>query len=357
MTDESLFAFPEKPQVRVQKGEFRFAAIGLAHGHIYGMCEGLEKAGAELACIWDEDRELVDRFLQRFPGTRVAESEAEILKDPGIKLVASADIPSRRCPLGIRVMESGKDYVCDKAPLTSEEQLCAARECAARTGRRYFVFYSERTGSEAGVYAGLLIDRGVIGRVVNVIGTGPHKLFGSEKRGEWFYKRETQGGILIDIGSHQLDQFLAYTGNTKAKITSSRIANFAHREYPEFDDFGDCSIVGENGATGYFRVDWFTPDGVKTFGDGRTLIVGTEGYIELRKYTDIGVSDDRDNVIVATNDGVRKMCVTGKVGLPFFFDVINDCLDRTETAMTQTHAFYCAELSLAAQTSALDVER
>ncbi len=357
MINKDLLALPEKAGRVVENGEFPFAAVGLSHGHIHGMCAGLISAGANLKYVYDENPELVAAFLERCPGVPVAKSLDEILSDKEIKLVASADIPSKRCPLGIKVMEAGKDYLADKAPLVNLEQLEMARAAVKKTGRKYAVYYGERLGSECGIYAGTLIERGAIGRVINIIGTGPHKLYGGEKRREWFYKRETQGGILIDIGCHQIEQFLYYTGNTKATISSSRIGNYNHKQYPEFDDFGDCNIVGANGATGYFRVDWFTPNGVKPFGDGRTFICGTDGYIELRKYTNIGVDDIGNNMIIATNDGVESINVNGKIGLPYFGQLILDCLEGTEKAMTQEHAFYSAELSILSQNAALDCER
>lgn len=357
MINKDLLALPEKAGKVVKDGEFPFAAVGLSHGHIYGMCAGLISAGATLRYVYDDDPSLVAAFLERYPDTPVAKSLDEILSDKSIKLVASADIPSKRCSLGIKVMEAGKDYFADKAPLVTLEQLDTARNAVRRTGKKYAVYYGERLGSECGMFAGTLIERGAIGRVINVIGMGPHKLANGEKRGEWFYKRETQGGILIDIGSHQIEQFLHYTGNNRATVTSSRIGNYNHKEFPEFDDFGDCNLLGANGATGYFRVDWFTPLGVKPFGDGRTVIVGTDGYIELRKYTDIGVEDIGNNMVIATNDGVEKLNVNGKIGLPYFGQLILDCLEGTERAMTQEHAFHSAELSIIAQNAAFDCKR
>ena len=357
MITKELLSLPEKAGRVVKDGEFPFAAVGLSHGHIYGMCEGLLSAGATLKYVYDDDPALVANFKKRYPDVLVAKDLDEILSDKEIKMVTSADVPSKRCPLGIKVMEAGKDYLADKAPLVTLKQLDEVRAAVKKTGRKYAVYYGERLGSESGVFAGELIKRGVIGRVLNVIGTGPHKLFGGEKRREWFFRRETQGGILIDIGCHQIEQFLYYTDNTRATITSSRIGNYSHKQYPEFDDFGDCNLLGANGATGYFRVDWFTPSGVKPFGDGRTFIMGTDGYIEVRKYTDIGVSDVGENMIVSTNDGVEKLCVAGKIGLPYFGQLILDCLEGTERAMSQEHAFYSAELSIIAQTAAFDCER
>lgn len=354
MISERLLAYPALPTPAVREGEFPFAAVGLAHGHIYGMCEGLRATGGTLSWVYEEDEALLRAFLKRYPTVRAARCLDEILEDPKIKMVASAAIPSHRCPIGLRVMASGKDFFADKAPFVTMEALEAARRACAETGRKYAVFFSERCASESAVYAGHLIERGAIGRVLNVIGMGPHKLNCGERRGDWFYQRETSGGILIDIGSHQIEQFLYYTGNENATVTHARIANYAHAEHPEFDDFGDCAITGENGASGYFRVDWFTPDAFPAFGDGRTVIEGTEGTIELRKYHDpsTGLSD---LVVLSNKDGCECRSVKGRVGLPFFGELIRDCLEGTERAMTAEHAFTAAALSIRAQKSALDL--
>ncbi len=353
MISEQLLSYPALPQKAVREGEFRFAAVGLAHGHIYGICDGLLSAGATLDWVYEEDSALLEPFKARFPWVRVARSYEEILEDRSLKMVASAAIPSERCSIGIKAMESGMDYLCDKAPFVTMEALAAARDAVKRTGKKYAVFYSERLGSESGEYAGLLIDRGVIGDVINVIGLGPHKHHISP-RAPWFYQRKTSGGILIDIGSHQFEQFLHYTKNKSARIDSARIANYANREHPEFDDFGDCSLTGENGATGYFRTDWFTPNSFPAFGDGRTVILGTEGYIELRKYHDVS-SSGSNTVLISNHEGTECRSVTGKIGFPFFAKLIRDCLDRTENAMTQEHTFAAAELAVRAQLCAVDL--
>ena len=337
-----------------QRGEFVFAAVGLAHGHIFQMCRGLIEAGATLKWVYDDDASLVANFLIQFPQAKTACNVEQILLDNAVRLVASADIPSRRAPLGMRVMQSGKDFFSAKAPLINAEQLTAVKKTVSETGRKFAVFFSERLASEAAVYAGELISRGVIGRVIGVNILAPHKLGG--ERPAWFYRRDTAGGILIDIGSHQIEQFLYFTGNKNADILSSAVANFAHKEHGEFDDFGSCSLLGENGAVGHFVVDWFTPDGIGAFGDGRVFLTGTEGTIELRIYLDIGVCDETDTVFVATKSGVEKVCVRGKIGLPYFGRLIEDCLYRTQNAMSQEHIFSVMQLALAAQAGAVHLE-
>ncbi|WP_248930727.1 Gfo/Idh/MocA family protein [Paenibacillus hamazuiensis] len=351
-----MFYAPKgKPNPVCAPGEFRFAAIGLDHGHIYGMSQGLIEAGGQLDWVYDPDPAKVAAFQNKFPHVKAARSEQEILQDSGIRLVAGAAIPSERCALGLRVMSHGKDYFTDKAPLTTLEQLEQAKQKAAETKQKYAVYYSERLHVESAVYAGQLIEQGAIGRVVQVIGLGPHRI-NANSRPDWFFDRDRFGGILCDIGSHQIEQFLYYTGAKNAAIAHSKKANYHHKQYPQFEDFGDATLVGENGATGYFRVDWFTPDGLSTWGDGRTTILGTDGYIELRKYVDIGRNQKGDNVYLVNSEGEHYWNVSGQVGYPYFGQLILDCINRTENAMTQEHAFKAAELSVIAQRNAAHIE-
>lgn len=351
-SEGARYAPSPMPQPVVADGEFVFAAAHLDHGHIYGMSEGLIGAGASLKWVYDRDPAKVQDFVQRFPQVRVARSEQEILDDDAVHLVAGAAVTSERADLGLRVMDAGKDYFTDKAPLTTFEQLAAVREATARTGRKYAVYYSERIHVESAVLAGQLIEQGAIGRVLQVIGLGPHRIGNPSTRPAWFFEKEKYGGILCDIGSHNFEQILFFTGATDAEIVSSSIANYAHPEFPELDDYGDAHVVTNNGATGFVRVDWFTPDGLSTWGDGRTILLGTEGYIELRKYTNIATDDGPGQLFLVDGEGEHRIPTTGTVGYPFFGQLIRDCLDRTETAMTQAHALKAAELSLQAQAGA-----
>ncbi len=353
--DGMNYAPQGKPNPVCARGDFRFAAVGLDHGHIYGMCNGLLEAGAELAAVYDPDPAKVAQFIKTFPDARPASSEAEILEDPSLQLVASAAVPADRCPLGLRVLDHGKDFFADKPILTTLEQLAAAREKARLTGRKYAAYYSERLHVEAAVYAGELVKAGAIGRVLQVIGLGPHRL-NLPSRPDWFFHRGRYGGILCDIGSHQIEQFLYYADVQEARVVQSKVANFHHKAYPEFEDFGDASLVGDNGAVHYFRVDWFTPDGLGVWGDGRTFILGTDGYIELRKYLDVARDPEGDHVYLVDQHGEQHIPVHGRVGFPYFGELILDCLNRSDKAMTQAHTFKAAELSIQAQLQAERVE-
>ncbi len=335
-----------------EKDRFVFAAAGLEHGHINGMVGGLLEAGACCKWVWDPDPVKVKAFLEKFPQAKAARCLAEVLEDNEVRMVAAAAIPADRCALGVRVMESGKDYFTAKTPLTTLAQLEQAKAACVRTRRRYFCYFSERLRSECAIYAGELVKKGAIGRVIQVLGLGPHRLTAAS-RPEWFFKKQLYGGILCDIGSHQIEQFLYFTGAEDAKVVRSQIANYAHPETPELDDFGDAMLVADNGASGYFRVDWFTPDGLSTWGDGRTVILGTDGYIELRKNLNVATDPAGDHLFLVDKSGEHHLEASGKVGYPFFNQMIRDSLDGTETAMTQAHIFKAAELCVRAQNQAV----
>ncbi len=337
-------------------GEFPFAATYLEHGHIYGQCDGLIEAGGELRWVYDSDPRRVDVFCKKYPQVRPASSFESILDDPEIKLVTAAAIPNQRGPLGCRVMEAGKDYFTDKAPFTTLEQLEMARQVAAKTSSKYMVYYSERLHVECAVLAGLLVEQGAIGRVLQTIGTGPHRL-SLDSRPEWFFDHEQTGGILCDLGCHQCEQFLFFTGSTDARINFSAVANYHNPAHPGLEDFGETSLTGNSGASGYYRVDWFTPDGLRSWGDGRLMILGTTGYIELRKYIEIGAASPQgDQLYLVDEKGEHRISCSGQIGYPFFGQLILDCLNRTEKAMTQAHAFKAAELCLKSQMSAMRLD-
>lgn len=338
----------------VNKGEFVFAATALDHGHIFGMTNGLLEAGGVCKAVYDPIPERAESYAARYPGVKVYDSLDRILEDKEINMVLGAAVPNLRCELGIRVMNAGKDYFTDKTPLTTLEQLENAKTAVKNTGRKYMTYFSERLHVEGAVLAGQLVMDGAIGDVIEVSCLAPHRL-SAPSRPDWFWSRERSGGTLCDIGSHQMEQFLYYTKNENAKVLSSRLGNYANHDHPEFNDFGSANLLGDNGATQFLRVDWFTPDGLSAWGDGRLFLLGTKGYIEVRKYLDLARSTVGDNVYIADAEGERVINASGTVGFPFFGELILDSLNRTEIAMTQSHVFKAAELCVLAEMNAVDL--
>jgi len=324
----------------------RFAAININHGHIYGQTNALLNAGAELVSFFAKEPELVAQYSAQFPQAKLGTSEQTILEDESIDLIITAGIPAERAPLGIAAMQHGKDFMSDKPGFTTLAQLDEARRVQAETKRIYSVDYSERFENRATEKAAELVRGGAIGEVVNVIGTGPH-LARLETRPEWFFQRERYGGIICDIGSHQFDQFLYFSQEKNVEIVASQVANYHHPDTPELEDFGDVMLRGER-CTGYIRVDWFTPDGLPTWGDGRLFVIGSEGYIEARKYVDIAGRPGPDHLFLVNGEDVQYIDCSG-VELPYGKNLVYDIVNRTETAMSQEHCFYASELALTAE--------
>jgi predicted dehydrogenase len=341
---EEIILKPEKRSV--PKDSIRFSVIGLNHNHIYGMVGSLITGGGVLVAVYSKEPDLLQGFTSRYPNVKVAKSEEEILDDDSIQLVASASIPSDRAPLGIRVMESGKDYMTDKPGIVTFEQFENVKKVQKRTNHIYSIMYSERLGNPASVKAGELVQAGAIGKVVQTVGLGPHRMTPAT-RPDWFFDPDKAGGILCDIGSHQCDQFLFYTGSRQAEVNFAQIGNFNIPKYPKYMDFGDMSVRSPH-ATGYIRIDWFTPDGLATWGDGRTFILGTDGYIEMRKYIDIA-GRQGGNHLFLVNQKETKYYNCSEVYMPYGEQLVSDVANRTETAMTQEHCFLATELALTAQ--------
>jgi predicted dehydrogenase len=335
-------------KVVVEPGEFPYAAAYLDHMHIIGMTSALQQAGGDLRYIYDADSKRAVEFQKTFPEAQIVDDFQTILDDPVIKLVAAAAIPNERCAIGLKVMDAGKDYFTDKCPFTSLDQLAQAREKVKETGQKYMVYFSERLHNAPTFAAGELVREGAIGKLLQVIVTAPHRL-SKDNRPDWFFDKARYGGILTDIGSHQFEQFLHYGNTTQAKINYSRVENFNSPDKPGLDDFGETSLTLSNGVSCYCRIDWFTPDAARAWGDGRLIALGTEGYIEVRKYLDVGRPDNPPSLFLVNNTEEREMTFEGAQHFPFFGDLILDCLNRTENAMTQEHAFMSAELSLKAQ--------
>lgn len=342
----------------VPKGTVKFSVCGMSHDHIYGMVGAMQRGGAELVSVYAQEPERGDTFEKRFPGVKRARSVEEVLHDPSIQLVLSSAVPNQRAKIGIAAMRAGKDFLSDKPGALTLEDLEQIRKTVAETKKIYAIMYSELLEVKAAVKAGELVHAGAIGKVIQTINIAPHQITQkpggdagiSGGRPAWFWEPDQGGGILADIGSHQVEQFLFYTGSTKAEVVASQVANVRHPQHPRFQDFGDMMLHGDKGF-GYVRLDWFTPGGLGTWGDGRLFMLGTDGYIELRKYVDIAGRKGGNHLFIVDAQGQRYIDCSN-VALPFGPQFVADVANRTHKAQDQTQALLTAELVIRAQMAA-----
>jgi predicted dehydrogenase len=327
-----------------------FAALGMDHRHIYGMSQGMIDAGAELRGWWtDGTPQPVEGFVARFPDAP-RRGLQEILDDPKVAVVLIACRPDQRADLAIAAMRAGKDVMTDKPGCISAEELARLRSVVAETGRIWSVNFSERFEVPATTVATRLIQDGAIGQVIHTVGLGPHRL-NAASRPDWFFDAATYGGILTDIASHQIEQFLHFTGSEDAEVTLASVGNYANPQHPKFQDFGEIALRSGH-AHGYIRVDWYTADALPNWGDGRLMISGTEGSIELRKYVDIAGRPGTDHLFLV-NGSRCEYIDCADADLPYFRALLADIRDRTETACPQARTFRVCDLAIQAQALAV----
>jgi predicted dehydrogenase len=314
----------------------RFSVVGTDHLHVVELVSGLLDAGAQLVAIAATEDRIGPWLATQHEGARsVPDLDAAL---DGVDVVVTAAVPSGRTEIGILAMRAGKDVLADKPGATSLEQLDALRTTCTETGRQYLVLFTERLTNASMVRAYDLVRDGRVGEVVHTVGLGPHTL-NLTRRPEWFYDPEHYGGILVDIGSHQVDQFLAFTGSTGTEVLASTVRS--HSEHPGVEVLGEMLLAGSSAAgavTGYARVDYLTPAGLApAWGDVRFTVVGTEGYLEVRSVdqTVLVVDGDRQETIACTEEpsgwGARYL---------------------DGTLVTQEHVFTVTETCLRAQAGA-----
>ena len=327
--------------------KLKLGVLGIDHGHIYDMLGEMLNLGCTCDYWWTKEETNNNKsFQEKFPFLSKVEDKMRIIEDNTIDMILISSIPKDRAELAILAMQNGKDVMVDKPGCTTLEQLDQIKSVVKKHQRIWSVNFSERFQVPAVAKAEDLVKSGLIGKVVQTIGTGPHRQ-GNYARPDWFYDRESYGGILTDIGSHQVHQFLIFTGSTTAKINHALVQNSSMPEKKDFQDFGEINLTGDSGH-GYIRLDWFTPDALPTWGDGRLFILGEKGYIELRKYTDIAKKSSGDHLFYANNTEV-KYIDCANIKLPYFSNLISDVLNRTETATLQKITFLSMELALQAQ--------
>jgi predicted dehydrogenase len=328
----------------------KMAALGIDHRHIFGMASEMEAVGCELVAWWTQGTpETLPGFKKRFPNCPRVLDYDQILTRDDIDLILLSGVPADRAALAVAAMEAGKDVMSDKPGCTSLEQLAAIKRTVAETGRIWSIDFSERFEVPCVTKAAELVAEGAIGQVVQTLGIGPHRL-NRPTRPDWFFQRDRYGGILTDIASHQIDQFLFFTGSTEAEVTMADVGNFANPSDAGLQDFGQIALSSET-ARGYIRVDWYTPDALPSWGDGRLFLLGTEGTIELRKYVDVGGQDGGDHLML-TNATRCERIDASDAGKPYFAALVHDIQNRSETAMPQAHAFKVMQLALQAQAMA-----
>jgi predicted dehydrogenase len=328
-----------------------FAVVGADHPHVFTLAGGLVDAGAR-PVAHARHGSLIGGY-ERWQPTSAPRELPEILTDPDIEVVVTAGVPSERADIAIASLEAGKAVLSAKPGVTSRTDLERIRALVAdRPGRPWTVLFSERHENRAIGRSVAMARSGAVGRVVHVAGAGPHALHADSRPG-WFWDPARSGGILADLASHQIDQFVAICGDPSAgdragvSVTASRVGNVASPEHPTMQDIGSLTLVSD-GVVGEHRVDLLSPPGLPTWGDVRLTVVGTEGTLEVRANIDVAGVPGAEHLIVTDADGVRRIDVSDDP-LPWAEHALADLADAGERLCTQAHVLDVCDLALEAQ--------
>ncbi|MFN8017516.1 MAG: Gfo/Idh/MocA family oxidoreductase [Acidimicrobiales bacterium] len=331
------------------RGKIRVGVIGLDHIHGLVLAVRLWQAGATIAAFHATAPRDVAAMRLLGGGRARSRSIDEIVEDPTIDLIVTAAIPRDRADIAVRALQAGKHVVADKPGVTTLAQLEAVRAAQEASGRRWWVMFGERFENRAVAEACLRARLGDVGEVVSILGLGPHRM-GADGRPDWFWDPDATGGILVDIGSHQADQFLSATGAPTADVRWSAVGNASSPRHPAMQDVGQM-VLGAGSVLGTHRVDYLSPTGLKTWGDGRLMIVGTDGTLEVRTNVDVAGKKGKEHLIVVDAKGTRRLDPrAGKVD--WAKRLVADVVEGSDTFVAQDHVYAVCDVTLRAQAAA-----
>ncbi len=319
--------------------------VGLEHLHVLELVDELCAAGATVVAHTDGDS-LSSAFAGWQSGSRPTDRSG-VLSDPDVDLVVVAGVPADRADDSVAALESGRPVLSDKPGVTTTDQLERVRAAVDASQRRWWVLFSERFGVPAVRRAVEMARSGAIGRVVGVQGSAPHRA-AFESRPGWFADPARAGTLLVDLATHQVDQFVALTGDD-VRVVHAAAGNVASPGFPAVHDVAELVLVG-GGARGFHRVDFLEADGFPAWGDVRLVVTGTEGRLEVRTPVTDGVAGPAELWITDHESHRRAELPTRPTWAE---ELLADLGDGGERLMPREHPFTVARVVLDAEACAV----
>lgn len=326
--------------------------IGIEHLHLFEMIDGLVGVGAETVCHAGGDGPLTSMYEGWRSGSE-RRSVYGVLGDDSLDLVVLADVPADRGHLAADALLAGRHVLAAKPAVTTMNDLDAIDAAVRSSGRRWWVFFSERLCNRAVTEAVRLVHAGAIGELVAVAGAAPHTL-AADSRPQWFFDRDRSGGILVDLAAHQADQLLSLAGPGSTEVLAATVANVAASP-PSFQDLGRMSLRHTTNAghvvLSDHHVDWLSPAGLGTWGDVRLTLTGTAGSIEVRSNIDVAGAPGGEHLILVDSDSARRVDCSG-VAIDWAERLRADIDLGTDSFLDHDHTVAACRLALAAQAHA-----
>ena len=254
-----------------------FGVIGCRHGHIYSFIEEMIDLGHTFVGICEREGDLKDTLSSDFNVPIFSNVDELFSLNP--EIIGTASKNNEKIDVIELCEEQGIHIIADKPIVINRDGLKRLEGVFNRGKIQVSVMFTERFNPMMRKLKEI-IDNGEIGEVVNINFRAPHQLR-KESREEWFFDKEENGGLLIDLLIHQFDALNLLIGSPVNGV-SGYMKKSDNYEYPSFFDTVSVVLRTENGVIATMETDWFIPDSNWTWGDVRVFCTGTKGKVEIR---------------------------------------------------------------------------
>lgn len=183
----------------------------------------------------------------RYPGARIVDTPADILGlAGGLDLLVLGTPPATHYPLAKAALEAGLDVVVDKPFTVRSAEGQDLIELAARLGRVLTVFQNRRWDGDFLTVRSLL-ESGALGTVTRFESRFERWSPETSKAWKASATADDGGGVLLDLGTHLLDQALELFG--PAAVTHAELA--ARRTGGPADDDVFLALRHDSGVTSH----------------------------------------------------------------------------------------------------------
>ena len=282
--------------------EIKIAMAGLAHGHgIAFLDSALKFDGVSVVGFYDDENPLSAQEASKTFNAPVYNDLDELLQKSGANTLLTAAINSSKADIIVKAVEAGLHIISDKPLVTKMDDLNRITDALEKNKNvKLYLMLSERY-SPVLVTTKNLIDAGEIGQVVNIINMRPHRLR-PQGRPAWMFDSKQYGGILNDIGVHDIDIAVWLSGCEVDKILAASVSNKRFNEFDDFDDNGEAMLRLKNGCIVFILESWLTPEKYPHHGEMKFIVHGTKGQITVdpqnKKVTIYSDSKKQHNVKV-----------------------------------------------------------
>jgi len=237
----------------VAKKTLRIGLVGVGAAAQINHIPALKRLeGVEITALCDRDPEKAARVAQKFGIPRAHQRFDDLLADEEIDAVDLCTPNYLHSPMATAALEAGKHVLCER-PLARSADEAAAMIKAARKAERVLMCAVQHRFRPDAMLLKKFVEKGDLGEIFFA------KAGWLRQRTEWDsdewrrQKRESGGGVVLDLGFQMLDLSLWLMGSPKVESVTASL----HRQRKgEVEDSATAFLRLESGATLTLELTW-----------------------------------------------------------------------------------------------------